>query len=294
MIAEYSIRLKRDILQLASQQLPCCQESFILGMCRGRRLEPFVKARPVFQGSMRRFFKAQNRISYESVKKKIFLKKFDQLSMRQKFIDRIKRTGASGSSKHCQVAFMRGLFVAGGYIQSPGVGYHFEFRVRGRWLAAAFRKVARQLRQKFGCYLNGSDSCFYMKSGRRIVKLLNQLGLFEKALELSDLTATRDLLSMVNRQVNFETANINRVISAAEESIAQIKALLDYHDQDIWTENLRQLSVMRLRFPHDSIETLGKRFDPPLSKSAVNHRLRRVKSLFIKIFPPKECVSQES
>lgn len=294
MIAEYSIRLKRDILQLAAQQLPCCQESFILGMCRGRKLEPFVKTRPAFQGSMRRFFKAQKKVNYSVHRNRVLIKNTDQLSLRERFIDRIKRTGATGSSKHCQIAFLRGLFVAGGYIQNPGAGYHFEFRIRGKWLAAAFRKVVKQLRQKFGYYQNGTDSCFYMKSGRRIVKLLNQLGLFEKALELSDLTATRHLLSMVNRQVNFETANINRVISAAEESIAQIKALLEHHDQDIWTENLRQLSLMRLKFPHDSIETLGKRFDPPLSKSAVNHRLRRIKSLFVKVFPPKECISSES
>lgn len=294
MTADYSVRLKRDVLQLATQQLPCCQESFILGMCRGKNTEPFIRVRRQLKGSMKRFFKQQKKMALEYSAGRLKVKNTDQLAMREKFVDRVRRTSAPGSSKHCQIAFLRGLFVAGGYIQNPGRGYHFEFRLKGRWLAAAFRKTAGQLRLKFGVYQNGSDLCFYMKSGRRIAKLLNQLGLFEKALELSDLTATRKLLSMVNRQVNFETANINRVISAAEESITQIRALFDYHDQEIWTENLRQLSLMRLKFPHDSIETLGKRFDPPLSKSAVNHRLRRIKALYTRVFPPRIADSTDS
>lgn len=157
--------------------------------------------------------------------------------------------------------------------------------MRGRWLIAAFKKIVGNFKVKFGQYQNGKDTCFYLKSGRRITKLLNRLGLFERSLELSDLTATRSILSMVNRQVNFETANINRLIGAAEESIRQIRELLDYHDQEIWTENLRQLSMMRLKFPHDSLESLGKHFDPPLSKSAVNHRLRRIKTLYNRLFP---------
>jgi len=288
MTADYSVRLKRDILQLALQQLPCCQESFILGMCRGKNKEPFIRVRRPLKGSMKRFFRQQKRILLEYTQQKLNIKNTDQLTMREKFVERVRRTSAPGSSKHCQIAFLRGLFVAAGYIQNPGKGYHFEFRLRGRWMAAAFKRTTQQLKLRFSFYQNGSDLCCYMKSGRRIAKLLNQLGLFEKALELSDLTATRKLLSMVNRQVNFETANINRVISAAEESITQIETLLGYHDQEIWTESLRQLSLMRLKFPHDSLETLGKRFDPPLSKSAVNHRLRRVKTLFKRTFPPRD------
>lgn len=294
MTADYSVRLKRDILQLATQQLPCCQESFILGMCRGKNSEPFIRVRRQLKGSMKRFFRQQKKVVLEFNNKILKVKNTDQLAMREKFVERVRRTSDPGSSKHCQIGFLRGLFVAGGYIQNPGKGYHFEFRLQGRWLAAAFRKIVFQLRLKFGVYQNGSDLCFYMKSGRRIAKLLNQLGLFEKALELSDLTATRKLLSMVNRQVNFETANINRVISAAEESITQIRALFDHHDQEIWTENLRQLSLMRLKFPHDSIETLGKRFDPPLSKSAVNHRLRRIKALYRRVFPPRTAAETDS
>lgn len=291
---DYSISLKRDIIVLASQhQLPCCRQSFLLGLCRGPRKKPFVKVR----SSVKRLLAAYLQQNGESdfalriTRGHILLKGVDQLTLRQKFVERNRRTSEQAAIMHCQLAFLQGLFVSRGYIQNPGSGYHLEYRLRGRWLIIAFRKIVSQLKLKFGVYKNGFDTCFYMKSGKRIIKLLNRLGLFDKSLELSDLTATRSILSMVNRQVNFETANINRLIGAAEESIAQINALLNYEDQDIWTENLRQLSMVRLKFPHDSLENLGKRFDPPLSKSAVNHRLRRIKALHSKIFPGQPGVS---
>lgn len=286
--ADYSLNLKLDIMVLVEQhQLPCCRQSFLLGLCCGERLSPYVKARNSLKKPMLSYLQKITGRS-GSVRWKngqIDLKNTDQLVLRQKFVERMARASPTSSVKHCQVAFLQGLFISRGYIQNPSRGYHLEYRLRGRWLLAAFKKITACLKVKFAQYRNGRDVCFYVKSGRRIVRLLNKLGLFEKSLELSDLTATRSILSMVNRQVNFETANINRLIDAAEESIRQIHDLLDYHDQEIWAESLRQLSLMRLKFPHDSLENLGKRFDPPLSKSAVNHRLRRVKSMHARFFP---------
>lgn len=285
---DYSINLKRDLLHLVTQhQLPCCRQAFLIGLCRGPRRRPFVKTRISLKRLLLGYLQKGpgGTDSVRSVKGRILIRKTDQLVLRQKFVDRIGRCNEASSVKHCQIAFLQGLFFSRGYIQNPGQGYHLEYRLRGRWLISAFKKITGNLKVRFAQYQNGSDRCFYLKSGRRIIRLLNLLGLFEKSLELSDLTATRSILSMVNRQVNFETANINRLIDAAEEAIGQIHDLLSYHDQEIWSENLRQLSLVRLKFPHDSLEALGKRFDPPLSKSAVNHRLRRIKNLHARFFP---------
>lgn len=285
--ADYGVNLKREIISVAQQQLPCCLQSFFTGLLRGSANQPQIKVRrPLhrpLQVFLRQVLPADTTIEFGGTEIMVE-KNFDQLELRQKLVERIRRTSDSSSGKHCQRAFLQGLFVARGYIQNPGRGYHLEFRLPGHWLPAAFKTVCRQLQIRFSNYTTDKGYCFYLKSSRRIIRFLNLLGLFEKSLELSDLKATRSLLSMVNRQVNFETANINRLIGAAEESINQIKELLVFEDQEIWTESLRQLALIRLKYPHDSLEALGLRFDPPLSKSAVNHRLRRIKSLHTRIF----------
>lgn len=284
---DYGSEIKREMFSVAQQQLPCCLQSFLAGLLRGSAHQPRIKVRRSLNRHLQFFLREilPPDATIEGGGTEILIEKnFDQLELRQKLVERIRRTDDSASGKHCQRAFLHGLFIARGYIQNPGRGYHLEFRLPGRWLPAAFKAVCRQLRMRFGEYKTETGSCFYLKSIRRIIKFLNRLGLFEKSLELSDLKATRSLLSMVNRQVNFETANINRLIGAAEESINQIRELLAFDDQEIWTESLRQLSLIRVKHPHDSLEALGKRFDPPLSKSAVNHRLRRIKSLHARVF----------
>ncbi len=284
---DYAVKIKRDLLNLMRQSpMQCCHRSFITGLLQGPRHSPFVRSRRRLQS---RLIAYCQQILPESQKicvkgARICFYGLDQLPLREKFVDRVRVYSDSGSSNHCHIAFLRGLFVSRGYIQSPSKGYHLELRLSGRWLAAAFRKIAVCLRQKFCVYKSQQYTSFYMKSGRRITRFLNLLGLFDRGLEFSDLRATRSILSMVNRQVNSETANINRLISAAESSISHIHELMAYNDQEIWTESLHQMALMRLKFPHDSIENLGKRFEPPLSKSAVNHRLRRIKTLHAKIF----------
>ncbi len=284
----YSKELKQEIFAVAHQQLPCCLQSFFAGLLRGSAQQPQIKVRRSLHRPLQTFLRhvLPQSATIEGGGTEILLDtNFDQLELRRKLVDRIRRTSDAASGKHCQQAFIRGLFVSRGYIQNPGRGYHLEFRLPGHWLPAMFKTVCRQLRIRFGEYkIESGSSCFYLKSIRRIIKFLNLLGLFEKSLELSDLKATRSLLSMVNRQVNFETANINRLICAAEDSITQIERLLAYDDQEIWTESLRQLALVRLEHPHDSLTVLGQHFEPALSKSAVNHRLRRIKSLHARVF----------
>ena len=286
-MVDYAIGIKKELLHaIAANEMQCCRQSFLAGILQGARQKPFVKARLRLRKSLLRCL--ANMLpadqTFATAGARILLPGLDQLLLRRKFVDRIRITSNSESASHCLVAFIQAMFIAYGYIQNPDRGYHLEFRLQGKWLIAAFKKITARLRIRFCVYRHEQYQSFYLKSGRRITRLLNLLGLFDRSLEFADLRATRSLLSMVNRQVNSETANINRLISAAESSINHISELLAHEDQEIWTESLHQLAQMRLKFPHDSIEALGRRFEPPLSKSAVNHRLRRIKALHTRVF----------
>lgn len=279
----YSFNVKKEILA-NMPTLQCCQQSFLVGLLKGSKTRPLVRVqKPLRQKLYQALMDLLPKHCTPTLKGSfIYLKGIDQLALRKRFVDRVARTSGSASGGHCYQAFLQGIFLADGYVQHPAQGYHLELRLKGRWRMAALKTVARLVKLRFSHIEQASYHLFYLKNSRRIVQFFNSLGLFDKALELSDLMATKGILSMVNRQVNFETANINRLIDASEQAIEQIKELLDYHDQDIWTESLRQLAIMRIKFPHDSLKKLGRRFEPNISKSAVNHRLRRIKALYAK------------
>lgn len=290
MRAEYSRRLKKELLQNLGA-LPCCRESFLAAALSLKKSVPFIRTsrqlvKPLKKRLAQDFMPAVN----------LFVKgctlccpELDVLYFRRKYVERFARLSpGSKSSKHCQISFFQGLFFTHGYMQNPAKGYHFELRLRGRWLIAAFIKTARVLKIRLSKIKKPPYTVFYSKSSKKITRLLATLGLFDKSLELSDFLATRSILSVVNRQVNSETANINRLISAAEKNIIRIQQLLELPQQDFWTHSLRMMALTRLKFPHDSIEKLGSRFEPPLSKSAVNHRLRRINAIFEKVFSKKE------
>ncbi len=295
MRADYSLRLKIEMLS-AGLQLKCCRQSFLAGLLGGSKIAPFVKTR---SGLKKKISKILKRTIGKSHKlcfadRRIVIPGFPLLELRRKYVERMQLVmQGADNARHCQIAFMQALFISCGYMQNPGRGYHLEFRVRGRWLKAAFKKTARFLKIRFSTLCKEDYLVFYSKSSRRIIRILNLLGVFEKALEMSDFIATRKILSMVNRQVNSETANINRLVSAAEKTIVQINQLLELPDQSFWTENLYEAALMRLKFPHDGIEKLGQRFEPPLTKSAVNHRLRRINATFDRFFKKVETGEKE-
>lgn len=287
MSKNYSISVKKEILaNLPAMQ--CCQQSFLVGLIKGGKASPFIRVHKSLRPKLYRALTASaaKHCTLTLKGSLICLDGLDQLALRKKFVDRMARTSGSDSGGHCYRAFLQGIFLADGYIQHPARGYHLELRLRGRWRMAALKTVARAVKLRFAHVEQASHHLFYLKKSKRIARFFNSLGLFDRALELSDMMATKGILSMVNRQVNFETANINRLIDASEQAIGQIKELLEYHDQEIWTEGLRQLAILRIKFPHDSLENLGRRFEPNISKSAVNHRLRRVKAMYAKYIVP--------
>ncbi|MFZ2955629.1 MAG: DNA-binding protein WhiA [Candidatus Ozemobacteraceae bacterium] len=213
-----------------------------------------------------------------------------------------KRVWKHLKQRHCAVAFFRGAFVRAGYLQNPKKGYHLEFAFRDVRIARFFARTIRFLKLPFKESHNSEHRVFYLKEHTEIARCLHILELYDRALALEDLIAARGMVSLVNRQVNFETANILKQVAASDKQCEQIKRLLAHPDQGIWSPALREIAELRANFPLDSYELLGERCSPPLSKSAVNHRLRRLVDLFKHVFPlttqsedePDEVPSSES
>ena len=118
-----------------------------------------------------------------------------------------------------------------------------------------------------------------MKEGAGIVDLLNVMGAHVSLMNLENLRIVKEMRNSINRRVNCETANINKTVSAASRQISDIELLRDHYGLERLPEPLRQMAEVRLENPDIPLKELGELLEPPVGKSGVNHRLRRLGEL---------------
>ena len=179
----------------------------------------------------------------------------------------------------CRRAFIRGAFLASGSISDPEKFYHFE-------IVCAARAKAEQLREIIGTFgldakivLRKKYYVVYIKEGSQIVDILNVMEAPLALMELENIRILKEMRNSVNRQVNCETANINKTVSAAVKQIEDINYIQDTIGFDGLPENLEQMARLRLARPDATLKELGEALDPPVGKSGVNHRLRKLSTL---------------
>ncbi|MCI8983771.1 MAG: DNA-binding protein WhiA [Hungatella sp.] len=179
----------------------------------------------------------------------------------------------------CRRAFLRGAFLAAGSISDPEKFYHFEIacvtEAKARQLQniiATFDMEARIVRRK-------KYFVVYIKEGSQIVNLLSVMEAPVALMELENIRILKEMRGSVNRQVNCETANINKTVSAAVKQIEDITYIRETEGLDKLPENLEEVARLRLERPEASLKELGEALNPPVGKSGVNHRLRKLSIL---------------
>ena len=179
----------------------------------------------------------------------------------------------------CAGAYLRGVFLSSGYIADPRGDFHFELTCSSARLAddivnllAANGIRARVLRRhnSYSVYMKGVDS---------IISFLAFVGAHRSALAMENARVFKSVRNDTNRRVNAEIANQVKTASAAMKQIERIRRLIDQRGIESLPPALREVAQLRLENPHASIKELGELADPPLSKSAVNHRLRRIEAM---------------
>ena len=179
----------------------------------------------------------------------------------------------------CRRAFLRGAFLAAGSISDPEKFYHFEIacvtEAKARQIQniiATFDMEARIVRRK-------KYFVVYIKEGSQIVNLLSVMEAPVALMELENIRILKEMRGSVNRQVNCETANINKTVSAAVKQIEDITYIRETEGLDKLPENLEEVARLRLERPEASLKELGEALNPPVGKSGVNHRLRKLSIL---------------
>ena len=119
----------------------------------------------------------------------------------------------------------------------------------------------------------------YLKEGSQIVDLLNVMEAYVSLMNLENVRILKEMRNSVNRKVNCETANINKTVNAAVKQMEDIKRIRDTIGFDNIPEPLAEIAQARLDYPEATLKELGTYLDPPVGKSGVNHRLRKLAAI---------------
>lgn len=176
----------------------------------------------------------------------------------------------------CKRAFIRGAFMAAGSISDPNKSYHFE-------IVCHTMEQAMQLQQLIGSF--DADAkiverkerfVLYLKEGSQIVDMLNVMEAYVALMQLENVRILKEMRNSVNRKVNCETANINKTVNAAVKQLEDIRKIQSVIGFDDLPGPLAEMAQVRLEHPEATLKELGTFLDPPVGKSGVNHRLRKL------------------
>lgn len=179
----------------------------------------------------------------------------------------------------CRAAFLRGAFLSGGSVTEPEKRYHLE-------LATSHKQASRELLAllaDMGCQprqtARGGWQVTYFKSGGQIEDMLTLMGAPLSAMKLMDTRAEKELRNGVNRRVNCETANLDKTVDAAQEQLQAIRRLYEMGRVEGLSAPLKETIILRETYPELTLSQLAEEFDPPITKSCLNHRLRKLTAL---------------
>lgn len=188
----------------------------------------------------------------------------------------------------CKRAFIRGAFLAAGSISDPAKTYHFE-------IVVATLPKAKQVQEMINCFemdakIVARKKYFvvYIKEGAQIVDILNVMEAHVALMNLENVRILKEMRNSINRQVNCETANINKTVVAASKQIEDILYIKNTIGFGELSEGLEEIATLRIEQPEASLKELGSLLNPPIGKSGVNHRLRKLSIIAEQLREQKE------
>ena len=176
----------------------------------------------------------------------------------------------------CKKAFIRGAFMERGSISDPNKFYHYEIVCKYEEDAEVLRGMLMFFGMDAKVIARKNSFIVYMKEGNNITDTLNLMGAVVSQMNLYNVMILKGISNDVNRKVNCETANLNKTIEAAVKQIKDIEYIRDTVGLDSLSDGLTQVALLRLENPDMNLKDLGELLDPPVGKSGVNHRLRKI------------------
>ena len=183
------------------------------------------------------------------------------------------------SKQCCASAYLRGAFLGSGFVSDPRGDFHFEITVESREMADDLVEIMRDKGINARVMQRRSSFVVYLKSGEAILEFLAFVGAHQCALKMEDARVVKSVRNDVNRQTNAEMANQMKAAAASVDQIFAMRTVLEAYGAERLPPALREIIRLRADYPDATLKELGDRANPPLSKSAVYHRIRRIEQM---------------
>jgi len=179
----------------------------------------------------------------------------------------------------CRRAFLRGAYLCGGSITDPGKSYHLEIVCKDEESADYIADLFNTFDLDVKLVMRGKYHIVYIKDSSKIVLALNVCEAPVALMEYENAIIIKEMRNSINRQNNCDVANLNKTVSAAQDVIRDIEKLMGTPEYESLPDNIKELANLRIEYSDASLKELGEMLNPPLGKSGVNHRLRKLSLL---------------
>ena len=179
----------------------------------------------------------------------------------------------------CRRAFLRGAFLTSGTISDPNRSYHLEFLCNSEEQREQLRLLLGALGIPAGGVRRGKKELVYLKDGSRIADLLGLMEAHVSLLTFENARIMREVRGNINRKVNCETSNIRKTADAAAGQIEDVKLIEKRIGFSELPRALDETARIRLQYPTATLQELGELLDPPVGKSGINHRMRKLHAI---------------
>ena len=179
----------------------------------------------------------------------------------------------------CRKAFLRGLFLTAGSVSDPAKSYHLEIAPLTSKDAGEVLKLLSSIGFQAKCTKRKGRSVVYIKEGEQISDFLGSIVATGSLMKLENARILRDIAGNINRQVNFEAANLKKTGIASRRQLEDIQLIERTVGISSLSESLQQAARLRMENPDGSLQELALASDPPVGKSGINHRLQRLSGI---------------
>ena len=225
-------------------------------------------------------FLTENEFNNERIYKILFKLKieYEPETRRKTFVAKINKPNLRNienlETEEEKKALIRGIFLGSGSINDPTKKYHLEILSKNKDVAQYIQNILKSFNIK--AKILEMNNTIYIKEGEEISKFLAFIGAQKAVLKYEEIRVMREIRNNVNRQVNCETANLNKTISASVMQIEAINYLKKVKKYEELPTGLQEIAELRLEYPEMSLKDLGSLLEKPLGKSGVNHRLKKI------------------
>ena len=179
----------------------------------------------------------------------------------------------------CKKSYLRGVFLGSGSLSDPQNSYHLEIVTNSEEYSESLVKFMESMGLEPKISSRKQNLVVYFKESEQIILFLGLIGAHNALLKLEDIRIQKEMRNNINRMMNCEIANINKTVTAAARQVENIELIAQKIGFAKLPYQLRAVAEARLANPEVSLKELGELMEPPLGKSGINHRMRKIEEI---------------